>query len=368
MRALSIHSFTNQPVRLLRILRYCARMGFKMEQRTADWFALALERKLHQNIPGEAVGAEVRQLAHEDKVAAILKAWENHGLIGAVHEQLVRRHPDYDGLAGLSRVRENMLAAGIRIPSEEAFAPTAFYLLRRLKPREHSSALSRMELRKAEMEAVHSLESSAEKVIKVLRGPGRNLLPKGSKKKGKVAEARATYEFLNRVPAGLLAFIQAEYSQPKALSAIRTFLTKWKPLRAELPAVELETLGLPRGPKFDQVLEDLFDLQLTGKGRNPQDRTKLLRRLAGIKPEPVKKAAKEEKKAKPGKGKKGAAEKEKAPAAPAAAAAAGKGKTAPTAPPAAKTAEPPQKSPARPLKKAAPRRAGKPARKPQRKR
>ena len=34
IRALSIHSFTNQPVRLLRALRYEARMGFKMESRT----------------------------------------------------------------------------------------------------------------------------------------------------------------------------------------------------------------------------------------------------------------------------------------------------------------------------------------------
>ena len=35
VRALSIHAFTNQPIRLMRILRYAARMDFKMEQRTA---------------------------------------------------------------------------------------------------------------------------------------------------------------------------------------------------------------------------------------------------------------------------------------------------------------------------------------------
>ena len=246
-------------------------------------------------------------------------------MISAIHEQLARRHSDYDGFASFARVRENMLATGLRIPSEEAFAPTVFYLLRRLKSREQSSALSRMELRKAEMEAVHSLESSTEKVIKMLRGPARNLLAKGAKKKGKVAEARATYDYLSHVPPGLLAFIQAEYSQPKALRAIRTFVTKWKPLRAELPAVELETLGMPRGPKFDQVLEDLFDLQLTGRGRNPQDRTKLLRRLAGIKPEPPKK---EEKKVKPATEKKGAPEKGAPAAALSAAAAPMKGKPA----------------------------------------
>ncbi|HWF12491.1 MAG TPA: hypothetical protein VG272_02055, partial [Candidatus Acidoferrales bacterium] len=45
IRALTIHSFTNQPARLLRALRYEARMGFKLEQRTSDWFKLAIERE-----------------------------------------------------------------------------------------------------------------------------------------------------------------------------------------------------------------------------------------------------------------------------------------------------------------------------------
>src|SRR6202521_5744599 len=50
LRALSSESFTNQPVRLLRVLRYAARMGFKVESRTQEWFDLAIERELHQTI------------------------------------------------------------------------------------------------------------------------------------------------------------------------------------------------------------------------------------------------------------------------------------------------------------------------------
>ena len=340
VRALSIHSFTNQPERLLRAVRYSVRMGFKLEQRTADWLALAKERGLHENLDPAAVGKEVRQLAREDKAVAILKGWEAHELLGAVHAQLPRRHPDYDGLSKLARVREAMMGSGIRISSEGAFAPTVYYVLGRLGSREQSSAISRMEFRKAEVEAIHSLESDAEKLIKVLKGPAKNLLPKNldKKQRTKAAEARALYDFLDKAPAGMLAFIQAEYSQPKALSAIRMYVSKWKPLRAELPAVELETMGMPRGPKFDQVIEELFNLQLIGKGRNPQDRTALLRKLSGIKPEAPKRGVekKDEKKApvKAIKGKKGA----EAPAAPAAPAAAlkkgAKPAPAPTAPPA----------------------------------
>src|ERR1700678_617896 len=58
VRALSIHAFTNQPVRLMRILRYCARMGAKMEARTEEWFELAMERKLYENIDTAEAGHE----------------------------------------------------------------------------------------------------------------------------------------------------------------------------------------------------------------------------------------------------------------------------------------------------------------------
>jgi hypothetical protein len=59
--------------------------------------------------------------------------------------------------------------------------------------------------------------------------------------------------------------------------------------------MELETLGMPRGPKFDKVIEGLFHQQLAGKARSPEDRIKLLRKLSGIK-EPPKKKIEEKKK------------------------------------------------------------------------
>ena len=281
VRALSIHSFTNQPVRLLRARRYCARMGSKMESRTAEWFALAIERGLHENIPPEDVGREVQQLAREEKPTAILKAWEAHGLIGAIHPQLARRHPHYEALQRLMRVRDSMVAAAYR---PRLFAPMTHALLARLKPRERSRALARMAFPSAQREAVLVLEAEAKKVAKALTSR-------------KTASPRDAFEFLEKVPLDVLAYLQAEISNAKALGKVRSYLRKWRPLSQALPsaAAELEALGLPRGPKFEKVLEDLFQQQLQGKARKPEERTRLLRRLAGIK-EPPKKKPKEEKK------------------------------------------------------------------------
>lgn len=282
VRSLSIHGFTNYPVRLLRIVRYCARMGFKMEARTQDWFELALERGLLDAIPSADLGREMRQLGREDHPSAILKAWESKELIGAVHARLAKRHPDYQGLGWLARVTETMVAGGVR---PRLFAPVMHYLLGRLKPRERSAALGRMELRDAEVEAVVNLETETEKVVKVLRSR-------------KTATPRDAFFYLEKVPRHLLAFILVESSQPKVLGKIRNYLHKWRPLRLSLPVSELDALGVPRGPKFDKILEDLFDLQLRGRARSPEDRTKYLRQLAGIKPEPKKPAKKEKRKEK----------------------------------------------------------------------
>src|SRR6201998_3416504 len=60
VRALTIHSFTNQPVRLLRLLRFSARMGFQPEGRTQEWFYLAIERDLQNTITSEDGGGELR--------------------------------------------------------------------------------------------------------------------------------------------------------------------------------------------------------------------------------------------------------------------------------------------------------------------
>jgi tRNA nucleotidyltransferase (CCA-adding enzyme) len=281
VRGLSIHAFTNQPIRLLRILRYCARMGFKMEARTSEWFELAMARGLHESLEGAAVGWEIRNLAREDNPVTTLRQWESRGLLGVIHAQLARRRPDYESLTKLSHVREQMVACGVR---PRLFAPVTHYLVARLKSREAASALRRMELRQPEIDAVSRLIPDAGKALKIL-------------KSSKTNSPRDAYFFIASLPPDLLAFSQVEYPHPKAMNKIRNYLQRWRPLRVSLPVAELDALGVPRGPKFDKILEQLFEQQLRGRGRTPPDRTKVLRQLAGIKEEPKKKA-KEEKKGK----------------------------------------------------------------------
>jgi len=280
LRSLSIHAFTNQPVRLLRILRYCARMGFKMESRTQEWFDLAMERGLMEKIEGGDAGHEVRALAREDNPVPTLKAWEARGLLATIHPQLQRRKPDYEGLNHLARVRANFLGSGIRLRLQ---SQVTYCLLRRLKSREASAALHHMEFRSAEIDAIAKLLPEAQKIAKALKGRA-------------TAAPRDAYFFIASVPAEMLAFLEVEMPHPRAMAKVRNYMQKWRPMRLALPVGELDALGVPRGPRFDKILEQLFELQMRGRARTPEDRAKALRQLAGIKEQPVKKAEKPRKK------------------------------------------------------------------------
>jgi hypothetical protein len=145
-----------------------------------------------------------------------------------------------------------------------------------------------MEFRAAEIEAVNDLVPEAQKIVKILKGRKTN-------------SAKDAYFYIASVPTEMLVFIEAELPNPKAVSKIRNYLQKWRPLRLALPTAELDALGIARGPKFDKIIEQFFEMQLRGKGKTPEDRTKILRNLGGIKDEP-KKVEKPEKKRKGEKG------------------------------------------------------------------
>src|ERR1700716_2797318 len=167
VRALTIHSFTNQPVRLLRVLRFTARMGFKMEPRTQEWFDLAIERDLHRTIAPEEAGTELQAVAREERPAGTLKACEEHALLEAISPVLAKKHPGYEAIGRLMKVREDLFTAGFR---PRLATPMLFAIPGRLKDREQPSLLSKVGFRSAESATVLEFREVALEAQKELLG------------------------------------------------------------------------------------------------------------------------------------------------------------------------------------------------------
>jgi tRNA nucleotidyltransferase/poly(A) polymerase len=257
-------------------------MDFKIASRTEEWFALAIERGLQETIPPEEVGKELRQLMREDKPVQILKGWESRGLLGAIQPQLAKRHPDYEMLGRILKAREDLATAGLH---PRLSTPIGYAVLAKLKDRERVTLLQHLGFRTGEVEAIAHLDAEVQKTVKALTSKGTE-------------DASDAYNYLEKAPGDVLTFLLAESSNSAAVQKVRNYLHKWRPLRQALPAaaLELESLGLPRGPQFDSVIEEFFRAQLHGKARDPEDRPNILRKLAGIKEPPKKKPEEPEKK------------------------------------------------------------------------
>jgi hypothetical protein len=213
----------------------------------------------------------------------VLKAWEDHDLLDAVNPLLAKKRPGYDAITRLSNVREDLFTAGLR---PRLGTPMLLAILARLKDREQSGVLSKAGFRSAEAQEVLNFDKHIQGVQKELTG----------KKVGTPLEA---YKFLEKLPVDQIAYIMAESKNSAAVSKIRAYLNKWRPLRSGLPQVinELTALGMPPGAKFDAIVEQVFGMQLTGRGKTPEEREKILRKLSGIKEQPKKKEKEKKSKA-----------------------------------------------------------------------
>ena len=159
--------------------------------------------------------------------------------------------------------------------------PMMLAILGRLKDREQGSVLNKLGFRSAEVDQILGFEEEALAAAKELAGK-------------KLAAPIDAYRFLERMPVDRLAHLLAFSSNSGAVSKIRAYLNKWRPLRLGMPtiATELTNIGMPAGAKFDAVVNQVFAMQLTGRGKTPEEREKILRKLSGIKEQPKPKESK----------------------------------------------------------------------------
>lgn len=280
LRVLHNYSFLHDPVRILRLIRFSTRLSFGIDPRTQALFEMALDKHYPELISPAGAGRELVELSREDNPIPILKAWQRHGLLTVFHPSLQRRGPDYDRLAKLQKYRHAAVEMGYVF---DAYRLVLYCLLKRLKGRTQHRLLRNIRLRGAEAAKVLGLEPEARKVVKLL-GRQRRVGP------------RQIYDLLTPVSLELLVFILAAFSHKRKIQTkVYNYLFRYRPLRQQLPVQELELLGVPRGPKFDQILEEFFYAKLDGKLRRRPEQTRFLKKLAGVS-KPKKKTAKRKKK------------------------------------------------------------------------
>ncbi len=266
LRALHSRSFFDDPSRIYQFVRLSIRLDFKPDEKTTRWLDAALAEKTWQELREDQQGRELHAILDEDLAGKVLKALRDRELLGGLDRKLAMARIEFDRF---ERVRNAVRMAG----ESSVLFPNFLTLVEKLPGGERARLAKKIFVDAKTIKKVLGLEQEAAKLAKLLAS-------------AKAAKPSQVYAILSAAESPLPVLLLVRYPQPAVQNRVKAFFTKFPEFRAGAPRAELETMGMPPGPKFDHVLEQVFLDQLDGKLKTPPQITKALRTYSGIKEPP----------------------------------------------------------------------------------
>lgn len=235
VRVLHERSFEDDPTRLLRALRYEARLGFAMDPETERLARAAAGRSAFRVVSGPRVRDELMDLLGEEEAPSAVDRLAALGLDRALHPSLV---------ADAQLVASAALGAVV-IGADRARAALAALVAG--APDELASWLAELGLTAAARDAILAAARAGPALARELR---RDLRPS------------ELHSLLRSVPPEALALALALRAPPEP---VLRFVTDLSHVRLEISGDDLVAAGVPEGPRIGRALDETLRRKLDGE-------------------------------------------------------------------------------------------------------
>lgn len=251
LRCISNYGLSDDPSRLLRLLRYCARLGFMMDERTKSQYANAREARMENRIPALALLREFRKMAEEQNSAELVKTLEAEGLLKLYSPALTGPKLNVTGLQKLYKVRQS-------VPPEVHFHADnmglfLYFLTEKLTPREKSAFIKSSGIDKASVALWQKLEAKSKKLERELKSV-------------KLKKPSQVYAVLAGAPGDQILFLLLRSPQRIVQDRIKNYLTKYLHTAQEVTDEVVAEAGFTPGtPKFKKAKEGMVISRLDAR-------------------------------------------------------------------------------------------------------
>jgi tRNA nucleotidyltransferase (CCA-adding enzyme) len=250
LRVLHPGSFTDDPTRLLRLVRYATRLGFEPDERTDALARDAIAAGAMRTVSAARVGDELRLLVAEPAALAALARVRAM----ALHREL---HPDFDPRLDLAERALGLLPADGRRPLVVLAAGCTRFGRGALL-----AWLDALEFPAAERDAVAEAALEAETLAERLRHAHRP---------SQVAAAARPHPVETLAMAGALG----------AAEPVRRWVDELRRVRLEITGTDLLAAGVPEGPAVGRGLEAALAAKLDGEAADREAELAVALRAAG---------------------------------------------------------------------------------------
>ena len=251
LRAVSNYGLSDDPSRMLRMIRFRVRLGFAVAERTMQQYKNAREAELENKIPPEALEHELWQIAEDPLAGDVLKALEDEALLKLISPALAGPKLNLAAFQKLQKARL-MMPFGIntRVDWHALFL---FLLFEKLTAKERSQVVSAVGLKKAAVDAAAKLESRAKKLEKELTA-------------GNLQRPSTLYNLLSKAPGEAILFVLMRSTQRLVVDRLKNYLQKYLPAAQEVTEKDVIERGGKLGtPKFAKLYQELIAARLDAR-------------------------------------------------------------------------------------------------------
>ncbi len=257
IRVLYNLSFVEDPLRLLRAVRFEQRFGFTIEETTFSLLENAVQTRVLDRVSRERIYEELQLALHEEKAPEIIARYFGLGLAAVIFPGVAFGPKQ---AARLYAAREAMAAAR-RNWAGVAIRPEVLYLaavLSDLPYQEARHACRRLRLHREQNDAVLA-------ALAALPEAGRLLMSEPE------PAPSAVYRTLHDRPVETLLLLQAACGHSRVWKNTTLYFEKLRHIQPSISGHDLIELGIRPGPCFQDVLHAVHDALLDGRVKNREE-------------------------------------------------------------------------------------------------
>ena len=240
---------------MLRLIRFKARLGYAIDERTRAHYENAREAEMLGKITTEALGAELRKMAEEPNAGDLIEGLEQEKLLDLYSPALTGPKTNLPAFQKLQKARQ-MTPVGV----EFRIHPLPLFLnvlLEKLNAKERADLIKTAALTKAEVNASQKLDAVAKKLERDL-------------KSAKLQKASQLYQVLVNAPGEAILYLVLHSQQRIVQDRIKNYFQKHLPASLEITNEMVAASGaVPGTPKFQKVKEQMILTRLDARPKKP---------------------------------------------------------------------------------------------------
>jgi tRNA nucleotidyltransferase/poly(A) polymerase len=256
IRAITNYTLYDDPVRMLRLIRYRARLQFTVNERTWQQFLNAREAGVTDSIQPRSLFGELKQIATENDPFEVLKALDEEKLLTLFCPGLTGEKLNAAAFQKVAKLK-TMIPFGSEVPTDW-YALNLWCLAQPLTSKEKAALLERTEMTKEEAAPWQKLEAHSKKLETALKAP-------------KLSRASLIWQTVKAAPGEEVFLLSLKSDERLVQDRLKNYFNKYLPIVGEITDSEVtDSTGIAQGtPEFVKARETYTIARLDGRIKKP---------------------------------------------------------------------------------------------------